>query len=253
MKKTFMFMAKAFSIIAALAFVSCEKKPANNGINDDDDDDDNFVPAVTIDGNFSDWSGLDCSTAVLPDGAMENYTAIKTFKLSGDEMYIYIYAEFDKSKLDLSSEWTDPVDIYINSDNNGDTGGIFYLWEPLGYEYLLENNLLAFGEFSDWSETNYFKFTGEDGTDIWAVDPPAREELSSANLCKAAGKIEGNTAKWELSILRALVPGLNNTINVGLMVQSGEWARIGSLPVGPVVEGAETYVAPLQYTLPDAI
>ncbi len=246
-------MAKAFSVIAALAFVSCEKKPVNNGGNDDDDDDNSFVPAVTIDGNFSDWNSLDCAAAVLPDGAMDLYTAIKTFKLSGDEMYIYIYAEFDKSKLDMTGEWTNPVDIYINSDNNGETGGIFYLWDPLGYEYFLENNLLASGEFSDWSETMFFKFTGEDGTDVWAVDPPARQELSSANLCKAAGKIEGNVAKWELSILRALIPGLKNTINVGIMVQSPEWVRIGSLPVGPVVEGEETYLAPLQYTLPDAI
>ncbi|MCM1503014.1 MAG: hypothetical protein NC115_10165 [Bacteroidales bacterium] len=253
MKRNLLFMAKAMTIIAAMALVACSKdnKPSKN--HGDDDDEDTFQGLVTIDGSFSDWNGLDCATATLPDGAMENFTALKTFKLSGDGMYIYIYAEIDKSVIDMAGDYANPVDIYINSDNKDLTGGIFYLWDPLGYEYLIENCLLANGEFSDWSEPMYFKFTGEDGTDVWATNPPAREELSSANLCKAAGKIEGDVVKWEMRIMRALIPGLNNTINVGLMIQSTEWSRLGSLPVGPVVDGQETYTAPLQYTLPDAI
>lgn len=253
MKKNLLFIAKALTVVAAVAFVSCNKdnKPSRGSY--DDDDEEQYEGIVKIDGDFSDWNGIDCSTASLPSDGMTASTAIRTFKLTGDAMYFYIYAEMDASQLDMESEWTNPVDIYINSDNNGATGGIFYLWDPLGYEYLIESNLLAFGEFSDWSEPTFYKFTGEDGTDMWASNPPAVEQLASANLCKAAGKIEGGVAKWEMSVLRALIPGLNNTINVGIMMQSPEWTRIGSLPAGPMVDGEETFEAPLKFTLPDTI
>ncbi|MDE7128038.1 MAG: hypothetical protein K2O58_09155, partial [Bacteroidales bacterium] len=90
MKKNLLFIAKALTVVAAVAFVSCNKdnKPSRGSY--DDDDEEQYEGIVKIDGDFSDWNGIDCATASLPSDGMTASTAIRTFKLTGDAMYFYI-------------------------------------------------------------------------------------------------------------------------------------------------------------------
>lgn len=252
MKKILLFMAAALTV-ATIA--SCSK---------DDDKDDNKKPddtekpdpkpdpveedLITIDGKFDDWAKI--TDAATASRASENIgwmqtdnqriDALKTLKVTADGSYIYLYVECDLTVeyqggtswdgSELGKAFAGPIDIYIDADGNETTGGIYWTWVPIGWEYMIE----AAGAFSTEgpiADAGTFQFTGEDQTDIWAVNPPAREDISRDGLFNGISVKDGDTMKVEISIVRAFLPKITgNKINIGVLAQSTNWTLHGLLP-----------------------
>lgn len=242
-------MKKTFRLIAALAavsvaFAACNKE---NGSKNDEEGGEETEALIKIDADFADWAKADLLVDykggnngwLMTDG--QRLDLLKALKVAADGVYLYIYAEVDRNTNDgggirwdgveLDPAFAGPIDIYIDADANAETGGINWVWEPFGWEYLFESATVFSATPGDLSDGSLFGFTGEDGTDIWAVDPPAREDLTQAGFATGAGVVENGVVKYELSLVRALMPKIKgNQITLGVIVQSDNWRLIGAYP-----------------------
>lgn len=250
-------MKKILSIltVAALCFAvaSCQKPNNPNskpgpGPSDEPEPTDEFVAAITVDGDFADWGKATIlanvtNTNPAGGGAQadgQRVGDLRVVKVAADGLFIYLYMEVDRNNDDgggfswdnkpLDPMFAGPLDIYINADNNGATGGIYWTWDPMGWEYLLESSTAFCAEPGDLADATLFKFTGEDGTDMWATDPPAREDVTLNGMAAGKGVVENGVVKYEMSLLRAALPGIGEKISLGVLVQSENWKLIGSLP-----------------------
>lgn len=264
MKKTLLFIAMAMVVV-----VGCNK-PNNGGKSDDKD-----IPGgggssdelILIDGEFADWDAAgDRVVTIKSDNSYlgkeisedrQRIDALKVAKFASDKFNLYVYAEVDKSVVyaggvaNWAGEILDPatagpIDIYIDADcktiTQGETviytGGINWIWEETGWEYGFEASS-AFSSEGEIEEGTLFKFTGEDGTDIWAVDPPAKEDITGEGIFSAFSKKEGNIVKFEIAITRAFMPKLGDKIKIGVEVMSENWMLMGVLPqANGTIEGA---------------
>jgi hypothetical protein len=122
-------------------------------------------PAITIDGNASDWSNINALTAT---------TIVYSLKLTNDTTKLYICVQ--GQGLNVKGQF------YINTDANSSTGYIVSGWSTTGCEYLLENNNLyrytGNGSTWSWSKITTVSFARND-TVIEASVP-----LSSMNLVR---------------------------------------------------------------------
>lgn len=253
-------MKKVLFLLAAvlLTFTACKKqpKPTPDPKPDDKPESDELI---IIDGNFDDWataSGVitvknnSDYVGVEVDESRQRVDALKVMKIAADKYNIYVYTEVDMSVIYRGGvpNWEgtimDPakamaLEVYIDADNNPATGGINWVWGTCGWEYHLEASVFsdqasAYGELEGGDFT---KFTGEDGTDIWAVDPPAQESMTDNGLFAGNGKLDGNTAKYEVCITRALLPKLGKSCAIGVEILSENWMLMGVLPQCNDAEG----------------
>lgn len=231
MKKIFFFMA-----VAATAFaVSCKKdvKP-NPNPKPIDNDDPEYVAPITIDGDFADWAKLDASkvaTATYQEGA--SHEALKTLKVYADELYVYIYIDWDKEMVEFNDGEHIPVHLYINGDGDATTGGYGDQWTDACTDLLTEGFLTDGTQFISY-EASCFNWTGEANGTGWNWG----DLDSAADLFVGAG-VNG---KYEMAMTRELYPlgKLADTFSIGVDIQQA-WESVGVLP-----EGAEGPVASLQ-------
>lgn len=246
MKKFNRFLASAAMIFASVAFVSCQKDNSkkHNNIDEEEETED----LITIDGKFDDWKDVPGTVTANVIASNINWTqadhqridALKTLKAVADENYIYLYLEVDMSINDGGGvNWegkpfepnvAGPLDIYFDTDNNNTTGGIFWTWSPFGWECVFESASVFEDTIGDLSDGVAYKFTGEDQTDVWSTNPPAREDISKDGFAKGAGVKEGKIVKYEMSLVRAFIPDLKDKVGIGVLVQSRNWQLIGLQP-----------------------
>lgn len=244
MKKLFLFVTAAALVFAALSCEKDGKKKTSGGGGGGGETD----AIIVIDGQFDDWDEIeDPAIAVMvPSNAgwmqtdNQRIDALKTLKVTADGSYIYLYIECDTSVeyqggtswdgSPLGKAFAGPIDIYIDADGNEATGGIYWTWSPLGWEYLIES-ASAFSSEGEISDASVFLFTGEDQTDIWAVNPPAREDITRDGLFKGYSVKDGDIMKVEISLVRTFLPRISgSTINIGVLAQSTNWTLHGLLP-----------------------
>ena len=248
MKKVFLTILSTIALFGLVC--SCDEKP--NPDKPGGDDIEEPTELVTIDGNFDDWAALkNASSAEL--GEEFAYPGLLAMKAIADDTNIYVYFEYelqqegdeDDSPLQPSS----PFEIFVDADNNATSGGGSWLWSPIGYEFMLEDETgwLVDNKVVDMSGTmNIYKFDGVDGADAWGEGGHITQlELNS--FCESAGKISSGIAKVELSFLRSVVNCTKSgKAAVGLVAYNSAWATTGVLPQGATA-GAE---ALLEVTLP---
>lgn len=249
MKKILSFLSVV--AMAAAVVVSCGEKNNPNtpgdqpgGSTDDPVEED----LITIDGKFDDWAKLtDVTTTSWVEANAEwhqednqRIDALKTLKVAADGSYIYLYVECDMSVeyqggvdwegKTLGKAFAGPIDIYIDADANETSGGIYWAWVPLGWEYLIEA-ATCFSNEGPIADAATYMFTGEDQTDIWQVNPPAREDISRDGLFNGISVKDGKTMKVEIALIRAFLPKIKGTkINIGVLAQSTNWTLHGLLP-----------------------
>ena len=264
MKKTLLFIAMAMVMV-----VGCQNKnnPSKPGGGKEDNNQNSSEELIAIDGDFADWDAAGDRVVTIKNVKsyegeeisedLQRIDALKVAKFASDKYNLYVYCEVDKSIVYkggvpnwageiLDPSTAGPVDIYIDADcktiTQGETviytGGINWIWEETGWEYGFEASS-AFSSEGEIESGELFKFTGADGTDIWAVDPPAKEDITGEGIFSAFSKKEGDIVKFEIAITRAFMPKLGDKIKIGVEVMSENWMLMGVLPqANGTAEGA---------------
>ena len=194
-----------------------------------------YVPAITIDGDFADWAAVEAATATCDPEA--KYTALTTLKAYADEFYVYLYVEFVEDEI-ADRAWT-PFHVYFNADNSDATGGFGDQWSDANAECMLETAIFGEGAYTTY-DAALFKWWGEVGGTgwLWTEGSVAGFEHSGddnwgavlgegSGIANAAGK--GNA--FEISILKEMMQGVEfaETFSVGVDIQQS-WASVGVLP-----------------------
>lgn len=232
--KKFMTLAAIFAAVA-MSFSACEKednKGNNNGGGNntvttcpdcgealEDCTCGEFECAITVDGEFADWAAVTPVTATCNPDA--KWTALETLKVYTDEMYIHIYFEFSEDEI-VDLAWV-PFHVYINQDNNTEGCGDDQWIGQGGQDFLLEGAVIA-DTFCSY-DPGLFVYTGADPATVeWAWESTLPE---GSGIATGAGA--GN--KYELSIMKEMIPGLNlaSTFGLGVDIQQS-WNSVGVLP-----------------------
>ena len=180
-------------------------------------------PTITIDGNFDDWAAVDASklaVAVCADGASR--TALQVLKVGASADYVFLYLEFDASKISWNASEFVPINIYFNSDGDAGTGG----WPALAdacTDYLIQG-MMTDGVNMVSYNPGVYKWTGAVHGDSWSWSD---EGLNLPDgICQGAGS--GN--KYEICIDRNKFPdAIANDFSLGVGIEQ-DWDDVGLLP-----------------------
>ena len=171
-------------------------------------------PNIKIDGDFSDWTYVEYSliNEANTGGTLQ---AVKTFATPG---YLNFYLE-GTSDFSLAV-----VDIYLDTDNNPETGLKSWMYPVAsGADYLLEGNFNP--EAPAESAGSVFSHAGP-GND-WAWN----EVFTFADIIKFS-KMSLNDGKKaiEFSIKREGLSTMKKKVNFAIIESNSGWTEIGSLP-----------------------
>lgn len=205
-----------------------------------------YVPAITIDGNFDDWAAVTPATATCNPDA--KYTALTTLKAYMDDYYVFVYVEFDEDEI-VDREWT-PFHVYMNADNSDATGGFGDQWTDANAEIMFETAIFGSGAFTTW-DAALFKWWGEVGGSGWNWTDPSVEHSGDDNWGAILGEGSGitmgagNGNKFEISILKEMVLGAEfaETISLGVDIQQA-WSSVGILPNAAMTDDNTNGLAP---------
>ena len=245
--KKIMTLAAMFAAVA-MTFSACnkEQKPDNGG-NEGGNNTEQTCPdcgeplddctceelpagAITIDGEYGDWDALGAkvvSATCNPDAPLK---ALKVLKAYADDMYLYVYFEYDTELVDMT-DWL-PVHLYINSDGDTTTGG--YSDHSLGADcdIMLEGGIYsAEGPISYDASLSFWE--GEDGADGWegwAGPNPDASNNWGADIIGGMTTGAGADGKYELALLREMTTvTFADTFYFALDIQTN-WETSGVLP-----------------------
>jgi PKD repeat protein len=181
--------------------------------------------AVTIDGTFADWADVPVASSSV-DG---NGLSMHEMKIDYDAEKIYFL---------ITGEMKGVYGIFINSDNNGETGATSpnfdYLWSNLGADYYIEGNLIDWGTLQQDDPAN----------PDWGFNVIA--ESNTILTTAPVGEVGGKKA-FEFALLRSGIPNMSSE-KVGFGIKDIDidagWTTSGALPA-TAVEG----VPGVYYTL----
>lgn len=214
--------------LIAMMFVACKpENSSDNGKKDGGDNTPKYEAPVKVDGLTDDWAKLDASKVQSCSLVAEDtwaYPEIKSAKVYADELFVYIYMEFNKEVLDITA--ASHFALYINGDNNTATGGYAGQWEQ-GETPCID--VLVMGTYHDGEEfvenleCEVYKWGGEANTDGWSW---ADVEVS--------GFAEGvaNANGLEFALTRDLYPvgEFADEFTMGFQLQTNGWDATGALP-----------------------
>ncbi len=226
MKKIYILMA----LLAAFA-LSCNKndKPSPTpgpgpGPEPEPEPEPEYVAPITIDGDFSDWAKLDASKMVVApcaDGALK--TGLKVLKVYVDELYMFVYFEYDDAAIPDKSDVQGHV--YFDADNDEETGGCANQWDPGCIEYMGEGHFFRNDAIFSFDPSLSY-WTGELHAQGWEWE----ELLSSGS---GLFKGDGKDGKYEMAMLFEMFPAnpvpLGETFGFGMDIQQA-WSSVGILP-----------------------
>ena len=185
--------------------------------------------SIKIDGDFADWATVPAD--VLAEAKVdENATLeeLKDIKFCANADYIYFYMEYNGEEGVVGV-----LDIFINTDDDANTGHASWLWLDSGADILFEGGTDVDAESG--AELWYPEmFTSlEAGTSDWLWD--TTDAAGAISLSEIKMLANGNKA-IEGSIMRASIPNLKSC-KVGCLVQGPGWTgEAGALPETAVSE-----------------
>ena len=202
-----------------------------------------YPPAIidVTDNSIADWNNVPNEylfTAVRPVDAA--YGGLKSLKVYADANYIFILVEPDMTEItDLSIV---PFQIFINADNNDETGGC-WVFPDLNADILIDGNLYEDGTTCSYTPS-VFKWWGEAGGSGWEWSDPSMEH--NANDCYGAIVCQGDQSgvrsqfvdgKFEIQIARDLIPTVwdEREFGIGVAIEQN-WSAVGILPLVSATE-----------------
>ena len=221
MKKIMTLLAMTAAILA----VSCNKDPKKDKTPDDEEPE--YEAPIVIDGDTSDWAKLDQSkvqSCTLKSGDTFAYPELKSAKVYADELFVFVYMEFNKDVLEPTGD--SHFALYINGDNNTSTGGYAGQWDQ-GETPCLD--VLVMGTYFT-ADDGYIKNLSFDvcnwvgaPTDGWAWDAVEVSDFAEG-ACNSKG--------IEIALTRDLYPAGNwaDEFTMGFQLQTNGWDATAALP-----------------------
>ena len=188
--------------------------------------------AVTIDGDFEDWNNLPAdlvAVAEVDDNATMD--ALHVIKFITNPDYLFFYIQYSGVEDEVGV-----LDIFINADDNAETGHASWLWVDAGADILIEGGT----DIDTETETELWWpdfFTFIDGSDQaeWAWESMDAEGMY---LLSEIRTLANGDKAIEGKIMRAGLPNFT-ACKVGVLAQAPEWAgEVGNLPETHVTDGA---------------
>lgn len=225
MKKNFKF---ALMAMATLAMIACGGKNDPKDPKDEEEDEPEYVAPITIDGTAAEWDALGEKVAVAVCNPDAEKKALKTLKVYADEVYVYVFAEFDPTLIDINEDlsneefpekWGVPFHMYFTAGAANE--GYLGQWSTPA-QILTEGFLFLAGQPTNYNPS-IFSWDNPGVADngwTWA-------EANAAGVVNAS-QITGTTV--ELSVVRDLLPvQLGNEFYFGADIQQA-WDSQGILP-----------------------
>ena len=247
-------MKKFFAIVAmAAVLLACGDKPDNGGNNGGNN---HPVPDVeceiAIDGSFADWDAIDSKIqkATLPTEGTVTFSQLKTLKLYADEVFIYIFCEFDPTE-------TLVMVPYFDTDSDGLTGNDSK-WSGAGYEAKAEGDIWSWSteiindvevcveqlEPKAWAPS-FYVYT-DDGTEC------VYESGNGAVISSVPCATKDGLYAFEAAIVREFLYAyeLGDTFTMGMYQYNKNWDCVGQLPC---ITDEEMSAGDLEYMLTVAL
>ena len=233
MKKIMTLLAMTAAILA----VSCNKDPKKDKTPDEEEPE--YEAPIVVDGNTDDWAKLPASkvqSCTLKSGDTFAYPEIKSAKVYADELFVYIYMEFNKEVLEPTGD--SHFALYINGDNNTATGGYAGQWDqgetPCLDVLVMGTYFTADDGFIPNLDCEVYNWTGA-ATDSWAWGD-----------VEVTGFAEGacNSKGMEFALTRDLYPAgtFADEFTMGFQLQTNGWDATGVLPnADPTEENQRGY------------
>ena len=173
------------------------------------------------------------------------YPEIKSFKVYADELFVYCAVEFNKDVLepDPANESGSHFALYINGDNDENTGGYAGQWLFNDDKYCIDVLVMGayfYGE-EGWInnlECEVYTWSGEANTDGWSWEPSDVSGFAEG-YCSPNG--------MEFCLTRDLYPGSKfaDEFTIGAQLQTNGWDATGALPNGEPSDDNPSGKAPL--------
>lgn len=171
-------------------------------------------PSIKIDGDFTDWTYVEY--AFMNEEDVEStLRAIKAFS-SLDKLNILIEGTSDMEFAVL--------DIYLNSDNDPETGYNTWLYPvECGADYLLEGN---------FSSGSVFQHSSPD-QDAWSWD----EVFSFGDVLQFSPIVDDGDKKiMEFSIDLSKLGKVKDAVGIAIIENDAGWSPIGSIPASGMAD-----------------
>lgn len=221
------------SIIALSVFVTCSKD--NDGSGDNNDQKVQSGVKITIDGDFTDWVGIDASSgvAIAKNHPESLFEGVKEIRCYASEEYVYYYIKFDSETLEDQMEKQDALHtrLCINTDGEFASGYNSYFLDA--YDYIIEGSLAAGGEWATFDGTLYQRtFVEAKGKVDWLqLLAPGKGLVTGA----------GGRNEYEISVKRDLFnssvsasPDPNqpfgDTFHTGIRFYCNGWSEMSNMP-----------------------
>lgn len=217
---------------AAIFAVSCNKDDSSKKKSGDKT---KYESPINIDGVFTDWADLDAAkTSSASCNEKSAYLDLKVLKAYCDELYLYLYVEYDFKKYVEGEETIAKakIDFVFNCDNDQTTGGYSGTWDVTPCLDVLAEGYFIFDEdYTDY-EPGIFKWTGDPNDAGWLWDGGEIPDSKFLKAAKFVGDFERGAGELQFDLYQ--YPwGLDNvkeTFTIGaFMCVNGDDAT-GALP-----------------------
>lgn len=229
-------MKKILLLLSAAAFLLAACGPNKPVDPDDPGNDPSEKAAITIDGNFDDWTAIDQNKLVVAkNNSNSPWTYAKSMRVYADADFIYYYFELNRADLaDLMAEVKDPhneLPMRINLNIDGEFTSGYTNYSLDGYDYVIEGSLAENGVWTSFDGTLHEWGWREDkGKDYW------NEILShGSGLTMGAG----SDNKYEIAVDRKVFnrvdklaepKKIGDTFQTGLRFYTPGWDEMSNLP-----------------------
>jgi PKD repeat protein len=172
-------------------------------------------PAITIDGNFSDWDAVESFYSGYGDGSGSLIEAKVTSDAALSKLYFYVKGDF--------SEANHVIQVMIDADGNPATGWQTTNLATNGAEYQFEYYIHDL-----WAGT--YSWNSDEGVQDWPWDIDITNDPDNGDIQESSGVVGGNEIEFviETSLMKNPVPA--DEIGIFFWAQNTDWNQVGQLP-----------------------